>query len=68
MRELGKGNFATVKLAVHKQTEEKWAIKCIDKKKFMMNSASRKNNALMEEVIYAHTHIRAFRAEPKYAI
>jgi serine/threonine protein kinase len=39
-----------VKLALHKETEERWAIKCIDKKKFMMNSASRKNNALMEEV------------------
>jgi serine/threonine-protein kinase Chk2 len=30
---LGEGNFAVVKLCVHKQTGEKFAIKCIDKKK-----------------------------------
>ncbi|GAM18627.1 hypothetical protein SAMD00019534_018020 [Acytostelium subglobosum LB1] len=46
---LGSGNFATVKLAVDKKTGDKFAIKIIDKKKFMMNSSSRKD-ALMDEV------------------
>ena len=43
------GNFATVKLCVHKETALKYALKIIDKKKYAMNSSSRKN-ALMDEV------------------
>lgn len=38
-----------MKLCVHKETAEKYALKIIDKKKFMMNSSSRKD-ALMSEV------------------
>ncbi|KYQ89395.1 putative protein serine/threonine kinase [Tieghemostelium lacteum] len=46
---LGSGNFATVKLAVDRKSGEKYAIKIIDKKKYFMNSSSRKD-ALMDEV------------------
>ncbi|EFA78669.1 putative protein serine/threonine kinase [Heterostelium album PN500] len=46
---LGAGNFATVKLAVDKKTGAKFAIKIVDKKKYFMNSSSRKD-ALMDEV------------------
>eukprot|EP01132_Coremiostelium_polycephalum_P005918 gene5918-7367_t len=46
---LGAGNFATVKLAVDKKTGAKFAIKIIDKKKYFMNSSTRKD-ALMDEV------------------
>eukprot|EP01101_Sappina_pedata_P002043 TRINITY_DN1229_c0_g1_i2.p1 TRINITY_DN1229_c0_g1~~TRINITY_DN1229_c0_g1_i2.p1 ORF type:complete len:282 (-),score=94.33 TRINITY_DN1229_c0_g1_i2:975-1820(-) len=46
---LGTGAFAAVKLAIKKDTGERFAIKIIDKKKFAMNSSSRKN-ALMDEV------------------
>jgi serine/threonine-protein kinase Chk2 len=47
---LGTGNFATVKLAIHKATGEKYAIKIIDKKKFLLSSSSRRKNTLMDEV------------------
>ncbi|KAF2075285.1 hypothetical protein CYY_003414 [Polysphondylium violaceum] len=46
---LGAGNFATVKLAVDRKTGDKYAVKIIDKKKYFMNSSSRKD-ALMDEV------------------
>lgn len=38
-----------MKLCVHKETAQKFALKIIDKKKYAMNSSSRKN-ALMDEV------------------
>lgn len=46
---LGSGAFATVRLAIHKSTGEKFAIKIIDKKKFQMSGSQRKD-ALMDEV------------------
>jgi len=47
---LGTGNFATVRLAINKKTSEKFAIKIIDKKKFQLSVASKRQNALMDEV------------------
>jgi serine/threonine-protein kinase Chk2 len=47
---LGTGNFATVKLAIHKKSGEKFAIKIIDKKKFLLSNATKRKNALMDEV------------------
>lgn len=44
------GNFATVKLAIHKKTGEKFAIKIIDKKKYLLSSSSKRTNTLMDEV------------------
>lgn len=38
-----------MKLCVHRETAQKYALKIIDKKKYAMNSSSRKN-ALMDEV------------------
>jgi serine/threonine protein kinase len=38
-----------VKLAVHKETGEKWAMKIIDKKKYAQNAGKRKDS-LMDEV------------------
>eukprot|EP01114_Cavostelium_apophysatum_P013992 TRINITY_DN3508_c0_g1_i1.p1 TRINITY_DN3508_c0_g1~~TRINITY_DN3508_c0_g1_i1.p1 ORF type:complete len:541 (+),score=161.53 TRINITY_DN3508_c0_g1_i1:317-1939(+) len=46
---LGTGNFASVKLAIEKSTGKRFAMKVIDKKKYMKNAASRKD-ALMDEV------------------
>jgi len=46
---LGTGNFATVKLAIHKATGERFACKIIDKKKFSMQSSNRKDS-LKDEV------------------
>ena len=45
-----RGNFATVKLAIHKKSGEKFAIKIIDKKKFLLSNATKRKNALMDEV------------------
>ncbi|EFA83771.1 protein kinase 1 [Heterostelium album PN500] len=45
---LGTGNFATVRLAVHKETGQKYALKVIDKKK--MSMTSKRKDALMDEV------------------
>jgi len=45
---LGTGNFASVKLAVHRETGKRYAIKVIDKKRFMKHSA--KKESLMAEV------------------
>ncbi|EGG15187.1 protein kinase 1 [Cavenderia fasciculata] len=45
---LGSGNFATVRLAVHKETGNKYALKVIDKKK--MSMTSKRKEALMDEV------------------
>ncbi|GAM21222.1 hypothetical protein SAMD00019534_043970 [Acytostelium subglobosum LB1] len=45
---LGTGNFATVRLAVNRQTGERYAIKVIDKKK--MSMTSKRKDALMDEV------------------
>lgn len=47
-QELGTGNFATVKLGIHKKTGEKVAIKIIDKKKFALNPSLRKDQLLDE--------------------
>jgi len=47
---LGTGNFATVKLAIHKETGEHWAIKIVDKKKFMISNATKRANPLLDEV------------------
>lgn len=44
------GNFATVKLCIHKETGESYALKIIEKKKFLMSNATRRENALMDEV------------------
>ena len=43
-----RGNFATVKLGIHKKTGEKVAIKIIDKKKFALNPSLRKDQLLDE--------------------
>ncbi|KAF2074480.1 hypothetical protein CYY_004225 [Polysphondylium violaceum] len=49
MREvLGTGNFATVRLGVHRETGQKYAIKVIDKKK--MSITSKRKDSLMDEV------------------
>eukprot|EP01114_Cavostelium_apophysatum_P007077 TRINITY_DN1876_c0_g1_i3.p1 TRINITY_DN1876_c0_g1~~TRINITY_DN1876_c0_g1_i3.p1 ORF type:complete len:491 (-),score=180.47 TRINITY_DN1876_c0_g1_i3:220-1692(-) len=48
-KELGTGNFATVKLCVSRDTGETYAVKIIDKKKFATNSALRKDQ-LADEV------------------
>eukprot|EP01132_Coremiostelium_polycephalum_P006625 gene6625-8197_t len=45
---LGTGNFASVRLAVHKQTGQTFAMKVIDKKK--MSMTSQRKDALMDEV------------------
>ena len=45
---LGAGNFASVKLGVHKVTGEKFAIKCIDKKK--MVGGSSRADAVRDEI------------------
>jgi len=47
---LGTGNFAIVKIAIHRQSGERFALKIIDKKKFIMANTKRRPNALMEEV------------------
>eukprot|EP01126_Amoeba_proteus_P054216 TRINITY_DN6656_c0_g2_i7.p1 TRINITY_DN6656_c0_g2~~TRINITY_DN6656_c0_g2_i7.p1 ORF type:complete len:411 (+),score=85.94 TRINITY_DN6656_c0_g2_i7:276-1508(+) len=47
---LGKGNFATVSLCIHKSSGERFAIKMIDKKKFMIGNSSKRENPLMDEV------------------
>jgi serine/threonine-protein kinase Chk2 len=46
---LGEGNFAVVKLCVHKHTGQKFAIKIIDKKKFSLDSR-KGQEALLGEV------------------
>ena len=45
---LGNGTFATVKTGIHKVSGEKFAIKIIDKQKFLLNA--RRKDALMDEV------------------
>jgi len=45
---LGTGTFATVKTAINKQSGEKFAMKIIDKQKFLQNA--RRKDALMDEV------------------
>eukprot|EP01133_Synstelium_polycarpum_P016778 gene16778-19951_t len=45
---IGSGNFATVRMAVHKETGLKYALKVIDKKK--MSMTSKRKDALMDEV------------------
>eukprot|EP01113_Clastostelium_recurvatum_P019686 TRINITY_DN2323_c1_g2_i2.p1 TRINITY_DN2323_c1_g2~~TRINITY_DN2323_c1_g2_i2.p1 ORF type:complete len:544 (+),score=139.32 TRINITY_DN2323_c1_g2_i2:49-1632(+) len=45
---LGTGNFATVRLAVHRDTGERFAMKIVDKKKLMIGS--QRPEALMDEV------------------
>lgn len=50
MVNITRGNFATVKLCVHKTTGERYAIKIIDKKKFSLSNATKRENALMDEV------------------
>jgi hypothetical protein len=45
-----RGNFATVKLCIHKETGESFALKIIDKKRFLMSNATKRPNALMDEV------------------
>ena len=47
---LGTGAFAVVKQCVNRETGEKFAMKIIEKKKFMLNHASRRGEALMDEV------------------
>jgi serine/threonine protein kinase len=44
------GNFATVKLCIHKETGDSYALKIIEKKKFLMSNATRREDALMDEV------------------
>lgn len=44
---LGTGAFATVKTAVHKKTGTKYAVKIIEKKKFILNHGTTRANALM---------------------
>jgi hypothetical protein len=44
------GNFATVKLCIHKETGDSFALKIIDKKRFLMSNATKRPNALMDEV------------------
>jgi len=46
---LGTGNFAAVKLCIDKTNGSKYAIKVIDKKKYLKNAPSRKDS-LMDEV------------------
>lgn len=43
-----RGNFACVKVAIHRESGNKYAIKVIDKKKYMKHSS--KKNSLMDEV------------------
>lgn len=45
---LGTGTFATVKIGIERRTGEKFAVKIIDKQKFLMNA--RRKDALMDEV------------------
>jgi serine/threonine protein kinase len=45
---LGTGNFASVKLGNHKTTEERVAVKCIDKKK--MVGGSSREEAIRDEI------------------
>jgi len=45
---LGRGTFATVRTGIHKKSGDLFAIKIIDKQKFMMNA--RRKDALMDEV------------------
>lgn len=47
---LGSGNFAEVKLAVHKETGQKYALKIINKKQYALSSSSSRKNALLGEV------------------
>lgn len=47
---LGSGNFAEVKLAINKETGEKFALKIINKKKFALSSSSTRQNSLLDEV------------------
>lgn len=44
------GNFATVKLAINKETGDSFALKIIDKKRFLMSNATKRPDALMDEV------------------
>lgn len=47
---LNRGNFATVKHCIHKETGASYALKIIEKKKFLMSNATRREDALMDEV------------------
>ena len=47
-RELGRGNFATVKLAVSKTNGNKYAVKIVDKAKFLQHQ--HREGALLDEV------------------
>eukprot|EP01129_Flabellula_baltica_P004426 TRINITY_DN1534_c0_g2_i4.p1 TRINITY_DN1534_c0_g2~~TRINITY_DN1534_c0_g2_i4.p1 ORF type:complete len:426 (-),score=88.78 TRINITY_DN1534_c0_g2_i4:13-1290(-) len=47
---LGTGNFAVVKKLTDKKTGEEFALKVIDKKKFLMQNGTNRQNALMDEV------------------
>ncbi|KAJ5073052.1 serine/threonine-protein kinase fhke-related [Anaeramoeba ignava] len=49
-RVLGVGKFATVKLGMDKKTGEKYAIKMIDKKKYMPNQTKVERDRLMDEI------------------
>jgi len=46
---LGSGNFAAVKLAIHKETGKRYALKMIDKRKYLKFGMNRKGT-LMDEV------------------
>jgi serine/threonine-protein kinase Chk2 len=46
---ISRGNFAAVKLCIKRATGEKFALKVIDKKKYVKNAGNRKD-ALMDEV------------------
>jgi serine/threonine protein kinase len=50
------GNFATVKLAINKNTGEPVAVKIIDKKKFALNPSLRKDQVLDEAKIMKAIH------------
>jgi serine/threonine-protein kinase Chk2 len=50
MQILGTGTFAKVRLAIEKDTGDHYAIKIIDKKKFLMSNATKRKNPLMDEV------------------
>ncbi|KAJ5073051.1 serine/threonine-protein kinase [Anaeramoeba ignava] len=49
-RVLGVGNYATVKLGTDKKTGEKYAIKMIDKEKYVPNQTKVERDRLMDEI------------------
>jgi serine/threonine-protein kinase Chk2 len=65
---LGTGNFAVVKKLTHKITGEEFALKIIDKKKFLMSNGTSRKNALMDEVLILKqiSHPNCIRIEKVY--